>query len=49
MDKLSNYRNIIKNILIEYDRICNSSPDEDLESLLALDDERDRYLWFQIG
>ncbi|MBC1222102.1 XisI protein [Nostoc sp. UCD121] len=49
MDKLSKYRNIIKNILIEYDRLCNSSPDEDLESLLALDDERDQYLWFQIG
>jgi hypothetical protein len=49
MDKLSHYRNIIKNILIEYDRLCNSSPDDDVESLLSLDNERDQYLWFQVG
>ncbi|NEQ19038.1 MAG: XisI protein [Microcoleus sp. SIO2G3] len=49
MDKLSHYRNLIKSILTEYDKLANYSHRDNVESLLAFDEERDQYLWFQVG
>ncbi|MBE9186548.1 XisI protein [Microcoleus sp. LEGE 07076] len=49
MDKIENYRTLIKKILSEYDRLFANQTAANTEMLLAFDEKRDRYLWFQVG
>ncbi|MFM7408028.1 MAG: XisI protein [Cuspidothrix sp.] len=50
MDKLTNYRQIIKKILTEYENLASRTPSpEGVDSILAFDEQRDQYLWFQTG
>jgi len=53
MDKLEKYRNIIKNILIEYYEMTTAKIAESREveasDRLAFDEKRDQYLWFRFG
>lgn len=49
MDKLTQYRNIIQQILTGYQNLVPHSPDDEVESLLAFDQDRDQYLWFRSG
>jgi hypothetical protein len=50
MDKLTNYRQIIKKILTEYENLASQTPNPDgVDSILAFDEQRDQYLWFQTG
>ena len=49
MDKLTNYQNIIKQILTEYERISSQVTDPDIDEVLMFDDQRSQYLWFNIG
>jgi hypothetical protein len=49
MDKIAQYRILIKNVLVEYNRLAANPPTPDIETLLAFDEERDQYLWFQVG
>jgi hypothetical protein len=49
MDKLEHYRSLIKKILTEYHQLfCSASP-KNVEMLLAFDEQRDQYLWLQVG
>jgi hypothetical protein len=49
MDKIAHYRNLIKNILTQYNEAAANPPTPGVETLLAFDEERDQYLWFQVG
>ena len=50
MDKLSHYRNSIKKILTEYEQLASKTPNPSgVDSVLAFDEERNQYLWFQTG
>ncbi len=49
MDKLNHYRSLIQKILTEYDQLCSQVAIPDVEMLLAFDEQRDQYLWFQVG
>ncbi len=50
MDKLTNYRNLIKKILTKYEKLASQTPNPSgVDSILAFDEERDQYLWFQTG
>lgn len=49
MDRLINYQNIIKKILTEYERVSAQVTDPDIDEVLMFDDERNQYLWFNIG
>jgi hypothetical protein len=49
MDKLTNYRFLIKKILTEYHQLFSSASPDNVEMLLAFDEDRDQYLWFQVG
>jgi XisI protein len=49
MDKLTHYKNVIKQILNEYQRISAQVPVFDVDEVLIFDDERSHYLWFNIG
>ena len=49
MDKLNHYRDLIKTILTQYHQLASQTPSPDVESLLAFDETRDQYLWFQTG
>jgi hypothetical protein len=47
MDKLNNYRQYIKDLLSQYNPEKNN--DESGESQLIFDEERDHYLWLDVG
>ncbi|MGK7955293.1 MAG: XisI protein [Crocosphaera sp.] len=49
MDNLKHYQNLIKSILIKYEKISSQVPDPDIDEVLMFDDERSQYLWFNIG
>lgn len=49
MDRIAHYRTLIKSILTEYDRLAANPPIPNIETLLAFDEKRDQYLWFQVG
>ena len=49
MGKVENYRAIIKSVLTEYHELFLTVPTEGVDLLLAFDEERDQYLWFQVG
>jgi hypothetical protein len=48
MDKLTNYRQIIQNALINLDKIANSSSKKKLETCLIFDETHDHYLWMSV-
>jgi hypothetical protein len=48
--KLDNYRSIVKKILTEYEKIASQTPNvSGVDTVLSFDEERDQYLWFDIG
>ena len=53
MDKLEQYRNIIKKILTEYHAMTNTQTSKKCEfevsERLAFDETRDQYIWFRFG
>jgi len=49
MDKLEHYRFLVKKILTEYHQLFSQAASPNVEMLLAFDEERDQYLWFQVG
>jgi hypothetical protein len=50
MDKLISYRNLIKKILTEYEHIASKTPNPSgVDSVLAFDEQRDQYIWGQVG
>lgn len=53
MDKLEQYRNIIKKILTEYYEMTNTQTSKNSEfevsERLAIDEARDQYIWFRFG
>ncbi|MBW4443558.1 MAG: XisI protein [Plectolyngbya sp. WJT66-NPBG17] len=49
MDKLDQYRKIIKEVLKNYQNLVPPASDDEAEQLLAFDEERDQYLWFRSG
>ena len=49
MDKVAYYRSIIKKVLTDYHQLFSQSSPPNVEMLLAFDEERDQYLWFQVG
>jgi hypothetical protein len=49
MDKMTKYRSLIKDLLIRHAEIVASQCREEMETLLSFDEERDQYLWLQVG
>ncbi|MCU0569127.1 MAG: XisI protein [Oculatellaceae cyanobacterium Prado106] len=49
MDKLNRYRQIIQTILTQYHELDQEQPAPGIDSVLALDEVRDHYFWFQVG
>jgi hypothetical protein len=49
MDKLTEYRDVLKRLLREYERLYNLQPTPGVESFVILDEERDHYLLMSIG
>jgi hypothetical protein len=50
MDKLTNYRHLITKILTEYQELSSKTPNPSgVDSILALDEKRDQYIWMQTG
>jgi len=49
MDKLNHYRDLIQRVLTKYHHLATQTPSTGEESLLAFDETRDQYLWFQTG
>jgi XisI protein len=49
MDKLVYYRSLIEKILTEYHEQFSQACPPHTEMLLAFDEKRDQYLWFQVG
>ena len=49
MDKLNHYRSLIEKILTKYHQSFSQASPENVEMLLAFDEKRDQYLWFQVG
>ena len=48
MDKIIQYRELIKKILTEYDYLLNQSPDRRAETCLIFDENRNHYLWMSV-
>jgi len=49
MDKLIEYRSLIKRILTEYVELSKSQFNAGVESILIMDDERGHYMWLKLG
>ncbi len=49
MDKLTHYRDEIKQFLSNYADLMNHQPVPDLEIVLAFDDKRDQYMLLKVG
>jgi hypothetical protein len=49
MDKLTNYRNLIKRLLSELEALCNRQPRSGLDTVCIFDDVRDHYLLVNVG
>jgi XisI protein len=49
MDRVTHYRQLIKQALTEYAALLNSPPQPDYEVTLAFDDERQQYLLRRVG
>ena len=49
MDSVTQYRDIIKSLLFEYQTLAEQSSSQGIETQLALDEQRDQYLWLRTG
>lgn len=49
MDKVSKYRQSLKQILTRYVELANRHPQPGVESVLVIDEERDNYIWANVG
>ena len=49
MAKLEHYRSLIKKILTKYNQLFSQASPPNVEMLLAFDEQRDQYIWFQVG
>jgi hypothetical protein len=49
MDKITNYRSLVKRLLSEFAALCDGSPNRELETLCIFDEERDHYLLMSLG
>lgn len=49
MDKLTQYRQIVQKILVEYQQWAAGANAPDLQQNISFDTERDQYLWFSVG
>ncbi|BAY31805.1 XisI protein-like protein [Nostoc carneum NIES-2107] len=48
MDKLTQYRELIKQVLTEYDSLSRKSPEKHSETCLVFDETHDHYLWLTV-
>ncbi len=49
MDKLTKYRKLIKQLISDYEALCNSPPSDGVADQAIFDEEQDRYLLFRTG
>ncbi len=49
MDKLAEYRNIIKRVLTHYAELIRRTPDSQIETEVVIDEEHDQYLLLNVG
>ncbi len=49
MEKLAEYRNLIKQLLTEYAERINRQPTPGIEAELVFDEKRDHYMLFKVG
>jgi len=49
MDKLTEYRSLLKQLLHEYQRLYNLQPTPDVETFVVFDGEHDHYLLMSLG
>lgn len=49
MDKLTRYKQLIKQAITRYAELLKSPPPSELEVVIIFDDERGQYLLFEIG
>ena len=49
MGQVDQYRAVVKSVLTEYHQLFAEAATDGVELLLAFDEERDQYLWFQVG
>lgn len=48
MDKVTHYRNLIKQVLTEYDNLSHRSSTQHSETCLVFDENHDHYLWLTV-
>jgi len=49
MDKTTQYRRLIKNLLIQHAKMVTHQCFQEMETLLSFDEKNDQYLWLQVG
>ena len=49
MDKIAQYRDIIKHTLTEYAELVAKHRESDIETIVAFDDVHHQFLWLQAG
>jgi hypothetical protein len=49
MDKTTQYRYLIKSLLTKHAELVHSQSTPEMETILSLDEERDQYMWLQMG
>ncbi len=49
MDKIVRYRDLIKMLLAQYAELVASQPQQDVETFLVFDEEREQYMWVKSG
>lgn len=49
MDKLASYRNILKELLIDFAESMSQSPQADIDTELTFDEIRDHYMLLRLG
>ncbi len=49
MDSVTQYRDIIKSLLSEYQNLAEQSQSAGIESQLAFDEQHDQYIWLRTG
>ncbi len=49
MDKMTQYRELIKRLLCRYIEFDNRSPTGGVQAMLVADDERGQYMWVRFG
>ncbi len=49
MDKLEHYRSTIAKLLTQYQQLSKGSSQTDMKERLSFDEERDNYIWLNLG